>query len=126
MPPGQVVPSTQAQRFHAVQYIELSHAQAGDTVDLDRALQGCGIEPAAAARAARGRAELMAALGQMLADIIEQLGRKRPGADARGVGLGDAQHVMQRVRTDTRAGSGTTGSAVGGSDERISAMINVE
>ena len=32
----------------------------------------------------------------LLADRVGQLGRERPGADARGVGLGDAQHVADR------------------------------
>ena len=51
-----------------------------------------GVEPAAAARAAGDGAELVAALAEPLADLVVQLGRERPGADARGVGLGDAEH----------------------------------
>ena len=46
---------------HAVEDVELGHAQPGHAVDLDRALERRRVEPAAAARAAGGRAELVAA-----------------------------------------------------------------
>jgi hypothetical protein len=62
-----------------------------------------GIEPAAAARAAGGGAELVAALGQVAAVVIEQLGGEGSGADPGGVGLGDAQHVVQVERARRRS-----------------------
>ena len=42
------------------------------------------------------RAELVADARKMLAVFIEQLGGERPRAHARGVGLHDAEHVVER------------------------------
>ena len=72
---------------HAVEHVELGQRQALDAAELDRLADQHGVEPAAAARAAGDGAELVAALAQALADLVEQLGRERPGADAGGVGL---------------------------------------
>ncbi len=84
------------------------------------------IEPAAAARAAGDRAELMAHARQVLARGIEQLGGKRTRAHARGIGLHDAQHVVEAARPEARAGGRAARRGVGGSDERIGAVIDVE
>ena len=65
-------------------------------------LQRRGVEPAAAPRPPGRRAELVAARGELPPDVVVELGGKRPGAHARGVGLGDAQHVMQRLRARRR------------------------
>jgi hypothetical protein len=51
------------------------------------------IEPAAAALAAGDRAEFMAAVAQLFADLVVQLGGEGALAHAGGVGLDDAQHV---------------------------------
>ena len=56
------------------------------------------VEPAAAALAPGDGAELVAALAEPLADLVVQLGRERAGADARGVGLDDAEHEADRAR----------------------------
>src|SRR6218665_121959 len=65
----------------AVQHVELGHAQTGDAVDDDRALQRSGIEPAAAARAAGDGPLLLADGGQVMADraflFPLELGRER-------------------------------------------------
>jgi hypothetical protein len=57
------------------------------------------VEPAAAARAPGDHAALLPDGGQVVPTVSGrvdgQLGRKRPAAHARGVGLGDAQHVVQ-------------------------------
>ena len=45
-----------------------------------------------------------AALADALADLVVELGRERAAADARGVGLGDAEHVVDRVGADAGAG----------------------
>src|SRR5690606_18767142 len=82
------------QLLHAVEHVELGDAQAGDAVDGHGALEGDDVHPAAAARAAGGGAVLGAAVADALADLVVQLGRERAAADAGGVGLGDAQHVV--------------------------------
>ena len=40
-----------------------------------------------------------------LADVVGELGRERAGADARRVGLGDAEHVAERARARCRSRS---------------------
>ena len=47
--------------------------------------------------AAGDGAELVAALAELLADVIVLLGRERARADARGVGLDDAEHEAGRA-----------------------------
>ena len=45
-----------------------------------------------------------AAVADALADFVVEFGRERAAADARGVGLGDAEHVVDRVGADAGAG----------------------
>src|SRR5690554_7899358 len=52
----QLVGDADAYRGHAVEHVELRQAKAVDAVQLDRALERGGIEPAAAARPAGDRA----------------------------------------------------------------------
>ena len=53
------------------------------------------VVPAAAARTAGDGAVLVAALAQPVAHLAGQLGRQRPFADARRVGLDDAEHARR-------------------------------
>ena len=55
-----------------------------------------------------------------------ELGRERAAADARAVGLGDAQDVVQHARADARAGRRVAGDAVARGDVRIGAVVDVE
>ena len=94
------------------------------------ALQRRGVEPAAAARAAGDGAALLAHGGQVVAHgarlVHRQLGRERPAADARGVGLGDAQDVVQQPGPEARAGRRVAGHAVARGDVRVGAVVDVE
>src|SRR3546814_7802480 len=87
-----------------VEHVELGQRQPVDAADLHRLPYQDGIEPAAAARPARHHAELAAALAEKPADVVELLARERPGADPRGIGLGDAEHVTDRARPDAGPG----------------------
>ncbi len=49
-----------------------------------------------------------------------------PPADARGVGLGDAEHVVDGARPDARAGGRLRRHRVRRGDERIGAVVDVE
>ena len=71
-------------------------------------------------------AELLAALAEALADRVGELGRERARADARGVGLGEAQHVADRARPHAGAGRRLRRHRVGRGDERIGAVVDVE
>src|SRR5690606_3030335 len=114
------------QLLHAVEHVELGDAQAGDAVDGHRALEGDDVHPAAAARAAGGGAVLGAAVADALADLVVQLGRERAAADAGGVGLGDAQHVVDVLRAHAGAGQGTANGGVGAGDVRVGAVVDVQ
>ena len=57
---------------------------------------------------------------------IGELGRERPAADPRRVGLGDAEDVVQQVGPDARAGGRVAGHAVARGDVRIGAVVDVE
>ena len=68
-----------------------------------------------------------AALAERLADVVVHLvGRERPLANARGVGLADAEHVVDRVRAEAGAGRRLRRHRVGRGDVRISAVVDVE
>ena len=85
-----------------------------------------GVDPAAAARAPGGRAELGAGLAQELAVGVEQLGRERPLADPGRVGLEDRDDAVDPGRRDAGAGAGTARGRVGRRDERVGAVVDVE
>ena len=50
-----------------------------------------------------GGAELAAALADLVAELVVELGRERAGADARGVGLGDAPDLVDVAAGPTPA-----------------------
>jgi hypothetical protein len=83
--------------------IQLREGERVEPVDARREAQRERVEPAGPAGTARGRAELVADLSQPLADLILELGRIGSAADARGVRLGDAEHVVHRLRTEAAA-----------------------
>ena len=72
------IPHTDLQRLHPIQHIELGDAQSGDSVDLYRALESRGIEPAASPGTSRRGPDLLAARCDLAPDIIVQFRRKRP------------------------------------------------
>jgi hypothetical protein len=77
----------QADLAHAVEHVELGDAQAADAIELEAAAQQRDVEPAAAARPSGDRAEFGAAFGEAGADVVGELGREGPGADARRIAL---------------------------------------
>ena len=83
-----------------VEHVELGEGDAVDAADFPRLAHEAGVEPAAAARPTGHRAELLAALAQEPARLVLELGGERPLAHARGVGLGDAEHVVDRARPE--------------------------
>ena len=100
----------------AVEHVELGQRDAVDAADLDGLAHQHGVEPAAAPLAPRDGAELVPALAEPLADLVVELGRERPGADARRVGLGDAEHVADGARAHARARRRLGGDGVGRGD----------
>src|SRR3546814_2918323 len=82
--------------LEAVENVELGQRDALDAGQLGSLAHHHRVEPAAAPLPARDHAELAAARAQQLAGGIGQLGRKGAAADTRGVGLGDAEHEVER------------------------------
>ncbi len=62
----------------------------------------------------------------MLAVAVEELRREGARAYSRGIGLHDAEHVIEDPGSQTRTGAGKPCGGVGRRDERISAKIDVE
>ena len=113
-------------RVEPVQHVNLGERNAGDARHRDRLAHQHGVEPAAAALAARDGAEFMAALAEPLSGIIVEFGRERPRPHARRISLGDAQHETDRRRAKAGATRRCSGNRVRGCHERIGAVVNVE
>ncbi len=106
--------------------VELGEHEVGDAVDAcGVAGDGC-VVPAGATGAAGGGAELETALAQEFTPLVEQLRRERACADARGVGLHDADDAVDAVGADARTGGRASRGRVGGRDERVGAVVHVE
>jgi hypothetical protein len=61
-----------------------------------------------------------------VAELVVELGRERPGADAGRVGLHDAHDLVDLARADAAAGAGAAGDRARARDERVAAVIEVE
>ena len=112
--------------LQAGQHVELGQEEVGQAVDPGRVAGDDRVEPAAAAVPAGGDAALAADLAQGLAELVEQLGRERAGADAGRVGLEDADHPVDLRRADAGARARAARGRVGRGDERIGAVVDVE
>ena len=113
-----------------IEHVQPRQGGAADAVHAHAVARGDGIEPAAAARPARGRAELGrgALAAEDIAGLVRQLRRHRTEADARHVGLVDADHALDLRRADAdadrRAGRERRGR--GGRHVGVGAGIEVE
>src|SRR5262249_4649204 len=108
------------------EHVELGHDQAVETIDGCGVLHERSVEPTATARTAGDSAVLHAALTDALTDAIERLGGERAAADARYIRLGDADYAGNTRRRDAGSGASATGGRVGGRDEGISAVVDIE
>ena len=118
------------------EHVELGQRHVGQAVDIGGVARDDGVEPAAAALAARGHAILMADLAQRLAFLslkafaavfgVRELGGERTAADAGDVGLLDAQHAIDVDRAHARTGSSAAGAAGRGRDVGIRTVVDVE
>src|SRR5690606_32853373 len=121
-----LVADAHLQGRHAVEDVQLGDAKATDATDRDGALERDDVDPAAAARAAGGGAVFLATVANALAHVVVQPGRERAAANAGGVGLGDAEHVVDRVRANAGTGQRAADGGVGTGDVRVGAVVNVE
>src|SRR5919197_3924554 len=80
--------------LEAAEDVELRDHERRERVDPRGVLQRHEVEPAGAPWAARRGAELAAALANLGAELVVQLGRERPRADTRGIRLGDPPDLV--------------------------------
>jgi hypothetical protein len=107
-----------------VEAVEIGDGEFVDAVDHARVAGGDGVEPAAAAGAAGGGAELAAHGVEHVGNL--RFGGQRAFADAGGVGLHHADDAVHAVRRNAGAGAGAAGRGVGRGDEGIGAEVDVE
>ena len=122
----QTVGSADLYFFKPIQYIELSDTEAAHSVQFDHSAQSHGIQPAATAWPAGRCTELIAPPGQAFTRLVKQLGGERAAANAGHVGLGDPQHVINRIGANTGAGTNATDSGIGGCDIGIGTMVDIK
>src|ERR1051325_2370014 len=92
-----VVRGADADLFERVEDVELRERDGVEAVQRRGRAQHRQIEPARAARASRHRAEFVAALAEVIAEVAVQLGRERAAADAGGARLGHADSTSTRL-----------------------------
>src|SRR5690606_17076437 len=109
-----------------IQNIKLCQRDSGDAGGTNRLANDHGIEPAAATLATRYHAKFMTLGAEELTDFVVEFGRERTFANARRIGLGNAEYIANSCRTKARTGSSLTGNRVGGCHERIGAVVVVE
>ena len=88
-------------------------------------MRGDCVEPSAAARPARGRAELAPHSVEHIAESII-LGREGSFTDARGVSFHHADDGVHAVRRHTRPGAGASGRGIRAGDKRIRSVVDIE
>src|SRR5207247_279277 len=106
--------------------VELVEDDAADAVHLDRVAQRHEIEPAASPLASGRRAVFTAALNEMCAHLIVQLGRQRTRANPGGVRLEDTDHLVDLARPHSPTGARPARDRVARRDIWIRAVIKVE
>lgn len=84
------------------------------------------IQPTAAALPAGGDANLVADLLQLVAVGVELLGGEGPRADARGVGLHDADDLADGAPAEGQTGQDATEAGVGRGHEGVGAVVDIE
>ena len=109
-----------------IEDIELGHGPEVDAVDLAGIAADDGIEPAAAARPTRRRAEFSAARPQQVAGLVRAFGRERAGADARRVGFDHPDDTVDAARRQPAADAGAARRGIRRGHERIGAEVDVE
>ena len=106
--------------------VELRQRERGEAVHPRGVAQRDEVEPAAAALASGRRPVLAAELAHPLLVGALDLGRERALADARHVGLRDADDLVDPRRPDADARGRGGRDRVGRGDERIGAVVEVE
>ena len=123
---AQPITDAQLHGIQTVQHIQRGHAEARDAAVEHGATCHHRIEPTTATRPPRGSAELGAYAPQVLAHVIEQLGRERARTHACRVRLDDADDAVDVRRTDTRTRGCGAGGRIRRGHEGIGTVIHIQ
>lgn len=123
---GGLVGDSHLEDRECVQHIELRQVEGRVVVDGDRVLEDDEVEPAAAALAAGADTPLAANLLQLGAGLAEVLGLEDALADARGVGLDDADDAVDLGGVEGQAGDDAAETGVAAGDVGVGAVVNVQ
>ena len=107
-------------------HVELGEEDLRQAIQARRVPNEDGVEPSAPSLASRGGAELLPRLPQTLAVGTRILGGERSRSDPGHVGFRDADHPVHLHRPHPGRGQGEPGHRVGGRDERIGPVVQVE
>jgi len=110
---GAAVGGAHAQGAEAGEHVELRDRERRHRVEARGVAEGDQVDPADATGAAGGGAVLASRLAEGVAELAVELGRERAGADAGGVGLGDAPDLVDVLRAGAGAGRRAAGDRVG-------------
>src|SRR6185503_14166755 len=91
-----------------------------------RVADGDGVEPAAAAGSAGGGPVLAAEVADFLADVVIELRGEGSAADARAIGLGDADDFVDPAAGHAGAAGNTDARGIAAGDIGKCAVVDVE
>ena len=89
------VSNADAQAGKILQHVQFGQGNVCHAAQAHAFTQHHGVQPAAAAGAARGSAEFVTLGAQVAARIVKLLGGEGAGAHAGGVGFDDAHHAVE-------------------------------
>src|SRR5260370_41385830 len=122
---SEVVPGTDLQERLIVEDVETHQSRAPDAVQFDGVARDGGVEPLDPALPSRHRAELMAALADLVADLVQQLGWKRPVAHPRRICLEDSDREIDLRRRYAAARQRPAGRRIRAGDVGVGAEVQV-
>ncbi len=109
-----------------IEHVELGDGEAVDGIDLGGTLECHQVDPAAAARAPGAGTEFVAALAQHFAHLVIELGGERTTANARRIGLADAEHIVDVAGADAGSGQRAADRGVRGSHIRVGSVVDIQ
>ena len=120
------IPGADLDFIKIIQHIEFCQGNLFNAVDFKRVFQAHHVEPAAAPRAAGCRPEFVADGAKAFADAVGVFRREGSVTDAGGVGLHDADNILDSSRRNPQPCARAAARRVGGGDKRICSMVDVE
>lgn len=121
-----LVTGTDLDHGTVVEDVQLGHRPEVDAIHALRITGHDRVEPAAATGTTGGSSVFAAALAELLAVRIQELGRERTFTHAGRVELEDADDAVDRARRDAGTRAGAASGRVGARHEGIGAEVDVE